>query len=103
MKNKTKFCKDCFYCETPSDTESNCLHPRSRYTKSVAWTDIVTGEEKGETVYGYRSCDFMRFGYNDPGICNSRAYLFKHRDEMTEQALAEKKLNLSDRIKNFFA
>jgi hypothetical protein len=102
MTKQTKYCKDCFYCETPDNPESNCLHPRSRYTKSVAWTDIVTGEKMGETVYGHNNCDFMRFGYNDPGKCGSKAYLFKYRTEIAEQGLAEKKQNLYKRLKNFF-
>ncbi len=103
-----KLCKDCFYCETITDSESKCNHINALVWLSRKHTNVVTGEVEGNDVYTYQTCNFMRKGYGRHEEeyrnwkCGFNAHLFKHREEMTEQALEEKKQSISDRIKNFF-
>lgn len=72
-----KLCKDCKYCETPDDSDSLCTHYKATIWVSTEYTDVVTGERKGENIYNRHTCEFMREGYNEDGKCGWSARLFE--------------------------
>lgn len=67
---EVKFCRDCKFCDKPTDKESKCLHPKAKIQINHTCTDCVTGELCGKDTFAIYKCKDMRdCSYGSPAYC----------------------------------